>query len=309
MSGWGRSFFSGGASRFSPFGRQQYDPGVVTDEDFSYITASDLQESSMPVLETEDDVLLIKNKGVTYPIKFPAYSIGDGKLQVRDVKDRAAIALDVPSGRSVELLYKGQQLNEDFTACREYGLKNQSEILCVVDGDDSGFALGRSNPQPEESAVKTNSKGPARGLASLVRKRSMTDIGGIAKRQHNHTRFAISHTISQDATGDHKSRVLTRLVLRKPASFSLRKSIARPPVEKSSPGIRSRGYLNSSTTPRQLQDVSATGENHLFAERDVPSTSLAANSRPSGNGPLYNYDMYRQQTGGAPIDPVILQAR
>ncbi|KAL2263521.1 hypothetical protein VTK26DRAFT_6422 [Humicola hyalothermophila] len=148
----------------SPFGSTLGQTGVpdVTDEDYSYITSADLEdhgidiprqyrphshfvqstdfyghsapESAFSQHRPEDDVMLIKHNGVTYPEHFPAYSIGDGKLLVGDVRDRAAMIHDLSErqAKRIKLFYKGRRLKDLNAPIREYGVKNNSEILMTI---------------------------------------------------------------------------------------------------------------------------------------------------------------------------------
>ncbi|KAL6856339.1 BAG domain-containing protein [Trichoderma novae-zelandiae] len=144
-------------NREQSFGASSGGVPDVTNEDFSYITAQDLDDPRVEYTDTryyprprsrgpsepEDDILLIKSKGVTYPAHFPAYSIGDGKLYVKDVRERIGLLMDLPprTTRHVKLLYKGKQLKESSVPVRDYGVKNKSELMAVIpdaDDDNSG---------------------------------------------------------------------------------------------------------------------------------------------------------------------------
>ncbi|KAH6889691.1 BAG domain-containing protein [Thelonectria olida] len=148
-----------GREPLSPYSSMSGGAPAVTDEDFSYITSQDLDtvpdqyyarpHSAAPP-DPEDDILLIKNKGVTYPAHFPAYSIGDGKLQVTDVKQRAALMMDLPSrtARRIKLIYKGRQLKDPEAPVREYGVKNNSELMAVLSEIEE-----TSSPSSEEMVI------------------------------------------------------------------------------------------------------------------------------------------------------------
>ncbi|KAK7229495.1 hypothetical protein V2G26_001665 [Clonostachys chloroleuca] len=84
--------------------------------------------------EPEDDVLLVKHKGITYPLYFPAYSIGDDKLAVTDLKARLGIIMELTESqvRNITLLYKGKQLYHLENPVREYGVKNRNEVLSFI---------------------------------------------------------------------------------------------------------------------------------------------------------------------------------
>ncbi|KAK0636113.1 BAG domain-containing protein [Bombardia bombarda] len=146
----------------SPFNSTLGPGGVpsVTDDDFSYITSEDLETHGLEIPQSrahhsrevdhyahsapgpasgflprpEDDVMLIKHKGVTYPEHFPAYAIGDGKLLVGDVRERIKMVMDLTErqGSTMRLLYKGRELKDLDAPVREYGVKNNSEVMVVL---------------------------------------------------------------------------------------------------------------------------------------------------------------------------------
>jgi hypothetical protein len=161
----------------------------VTSEDFSYITSEELEnyglddrprvtrerrgtgsQAPQPASDDrpEDDVLQIKSKGVTYPQGFPAFSIGDGKLLVSDVRDRVQLFMKLSERRArhVRMLYKGRELKDPTVPIRAYGVKNNSEIMVVLgDADDSSddsseeiVVVGRGDDDDDSNDRKKSKK-------------------------------------------------------------------------------------------------------------------------------------------------------
>lgn len=142
---------------YSPYPAIVADPMDITDDDFQYITSEDIinhnPSQGMPQTVTgrrrvvggrprprsvtpppEDDVLIIKNKGITYPAHFEAYTIYDGEVLVRHVQDKIGemMELSPEATRDVKLLYKGSNMSDPELPVKSYGVKNNSEILAVV---------------------------------------------------------------------------------------------------------------------------------------------------------------------------------
>ncbi|KAJ9133859.1 BAG family molecular chaperone regulator 1B [Pleurostoma richardsiae] len=194
--GWSSGRERGGLSPFnSNIGDGRGGIPAVTDEDYSYITSEDLEhhgvESSREygdrslreqrpgsnyvsrtagpnLVIDEDDILLIKNRGITYPEHFPAYSIGDGKLLVGDVKDRVQLVMKLSDRKikQVKLLYKGRQLKDDNETVRSYNVKNNSEIMVVLpemedessEGSEEEVVVVGNDREEDASRKKSKSK-------------------------------------------------------------------------------------------------------------------------------------------------------
>jgi hypothetical protein len=85
-------------------------------------------------MQEVEDFLYCHNKGLRYPLNFPANTIESGELHVRDVRVRAAGALRIPYPGILRLYFEGKLLENDFAPCRDYGLKCKSMIQCFVEG-------------------------------------------------------------------------------------------------------------------------------------------------------------------------------
>ena len=102
------------------------------------------------------DVIIIKNRGASFTLHFRAYAIGDGILTVGDVREAAAARLGVSSPRRVKLLYKGKLLKVDHVPAKQVGLKQNSQVLCVV-GEEFGPEGSSSEVSVDEAVPVTRS--------------------------------------------------------------------------------------------------------------------------------------------------------
>lgn len=217
--GWSYNQERGGLSPFgSTLGDARGEVPPVTEEDYSYITTEDLKNHEMDdrygrappasssshytrsaagpsLVIDDDDILLIKNKGVTYPEHFPAYSIGDGKLLVGDVRERVQMIMKLSDRRTrkIKLLYKGRQLKDDDEPVCTYNVKNNSEILVVLpdesadddsssDSSEEVVVVGREDGErPKKSKnKKRKSKKKGRNSSNSPRDSNLEIPGGAA---------------------------------------------------------------------------------------------------------------------------------
>ncbi len=180
-----------GREQLSPFNSSLGHDGTVpsvTEQDYEYITSEDLQNQGLdsehayayeprsrpppdPALEIpSDDVLLLRRGKEIIKEFFPAYSIGDGKLLVGDVRERVQLVLKLSDSqtRRIKLLYKGKILKDDNEPVCKYGVKNNSEIMVIlpessVDGDsDSGeeiVVVGTENGGRQAKTRRQKSSG------------------------------------------------------------------------------------------------------------------------------------------------------
>ncbi|KAF7587016.1 hypothetical protein BBP40_007860 [Aspergillus hancockii] len=128
----------------------------VSERDYSYITPND-KIVDPPTDDAEPDTLVLRHKRIAHELHFPAYAINDGALSVGQLRRRAAEATHTPDPKRIKLLYKGKLLDDDSLPCRAEGLKQQSEVMCVV----SEVQPGESTPS-EGSDVEEKTSDSAR---------------------------------------------------------------------------------------------------------------------------------------------------
>lgn len=144
------------SGRYSPF-TAHGGPPRVSDADYSYIGDDDIAGSSPhnssyalhghhhhapradSVNPLAPDILLLRHKGTSYPLHFSPFSIAEGDLSVADLRRCAARETGCNDERRIHLLYKRKELKDDRRACREEGLKQNSEIVCVISASSDPF--------------------------------------------------------------------------------------------------------------------------------------------------------------------------
>ncbi|KAJ5959816.1 Ubiquitin supergroup [Penicillium vulpinum] len=129
----------------------------VSDGDFSYITPADVAGPSID--DAEPDIIALRHRGTIYPLHFRAYAIDDGVLTIGDLREAAAKSTGAGHPDYVRLLYKGKLLKNNAQTCKAEGIKQHSEVLCVVSEVGAGSSDG-SDDSGQNIPVTTSAPAP-----------------------------------------------------------------------------------------------------------------------------------------------------
>ncbi|KAL4896591.1 LMBR1-like membrane protein-domain-containing protein [Aspergillus ambiguus] len=103
--------------------------------------------------DTEPDTVLLRHRRTTYELQFPPYAINERQLNVGQLRRRAAEVTGTADPHRIKLLYKGALLDDDARPCADEGLKQHSEVLCVV-SEVTTPSDGASDADASRSAVE-----------------------------------------------------------------------------------------------------------------------------------------------------------
>lgn len=171
MSSYGRSAHDTWGGRRSPYTSSAGDRSV-TEYDFEYLGPEHLERSRSQLYDHRPsvarsqgyddgegpDVIMLRHMNTQYELNFKPFAISDGILRVGDIRRFAAETLRAPDPSRLRLLYKGKQLKDDKRPAKEYGLKQQSEIMVVVSETPPSRPNSDSETEESGSAVSHSSK-------------------------------------------------------------------------------------------------------------------------------------------------------
>ncbi|KAL4911542.1 hypothetical protein BDW74DRAFT_9608 [Aspergillus multicolor] len=145
-----------------------YHPANTSERPYSYLTPDDIVDPPARSYRGEDDnepdKLVLNHRKVTYELHFPPYSINDGTLSIGQLRQAAAEVTRTADPNRIKLLYKGKLLDNDSLQCRAEGLKQQSEILCVV----SEVQPGTRTPSDVSSIGRTSEEAPRQSSLNIT---------------------------------------------------------------------------------------------------------------------------------------------
>lgn len=195
MAGWPKKIWSGG--RYSPFGTSTTNPPTVSEDDYDYLVPDDIVEPPPRVHRANEgygysrqqhspDILVLKHRGTTYPLHLPAFSIGEGDLKVGELRRLAADQTKTEDIRRVKLIYKGRRLKDDARACCDEGLKQQSEITCVISEPGTREDVDSSDSADSEEMLENGLGGPRVEVDGTIRGGGGSDHNKPPRRKPSH---------------------------------------------------------------------------------------------------------------------------
>ncbi|KIH92018.1 bag domain containing protein [Sporothrix brasiliensis 5110] len=208
--------------QLSPFTSTLSNEGVpdVTDDDYEYITSDDLHNRNLGAQSSpfeygvtgsrtggsyfrppnddnlndipQEDILLLRHGNEVKEEFFPAFSIGDGKLFIEDVRDRLQLLYDLSDAQTkhIKLYYKGKVLKNDEQPICVDGVKNNSELLVVLPGEEleekpkSPTKKGRP-ARPDRSPKQQAGPSSSTGNLEVPRRGRPDQKSGPSSRAHS----------------------------------------------------------------------------------------------------------------------------